>query len=229
MWSLVRLVCGVRTHWSTLGMTYINPALFHVLGNIRIITAGILYRIMMGKTQTDIQWSALVILTSGPRLSLRIWKRVSLEAATTPFTGCFSLCVCAFAPLLPAFTRKNTSKSRENVSIFYQNCVLYGYGIVINAVYLLITDYNGLVNEGFLDGYDHRALVVLIAQSTMGVTLSFVFKVRPRQYLNNIVYVISLPVSMVLTAIFSILFYEFQVTVTFVAAVGIITVSICIL
>ncbi len=38
------------------GMSYINPALFHVFGNIRILTAGVLYRLMMHKKQTDIQW-----------------------------------------------------------------------------------------------------------------------------------------------------------------------------
>ena len=37
---------------------------------------------------------------------------------------------------------------------------------------------------------------------------------------------ISLPVSMVLTAVLSIIFYAFTLTVTFVAAVGIITASI---
>ena len=38
-----------------MGMSYINPALFHVFGNIRILTAGLLYRIMIRKKLSDIQ------------------------------------------------------------------------------------------------------------------------------------------------------------------------------
>ena len=208
------------------GMSYINPALFHVLGNIRIITAGVLYRFMMGKKQTDIQWAALLILTFGAAIVTPDMDEAGSESSKNPLWGLFFIilmCICSTSSSI--YTEKYFKKSQD-VSIFYQNCILYAYGIVVNAIYLLITDSKGLVEQGFFEGYDSRALVVLAAQSTMGVTLSFVFKVSCRQYLNNIVYVISLPVSMVLTAGLSILFYAFTITVTFIAAVGIISASI---
>ena len=37
------------------GMLFINPALFHVFGNIRIIIAAVMYRVIMGRKNTDIQ------------------------------------------------------------------------------------------------------------------------------------------------------------------------------
>lgn len=208
------------------GMSYINPALFHVLGNIRIITAGVLYRFMMGKKQTDIQWAALLILTFGAAIVTPDMDEADSESSKNPLWGLFFIilmCICSTSSSI--YTEKYFKKSQD-VSIFYQNCILYAYGIVVNAIYLLITDSKGLIEQGFFEGYDSRALIVLAAQSTMGVTLSFVFKVSYIQYLNNIVYVISLPVSMVLTAGLSILFYAFTITVTFVAAVGIISASI---
>jgi UDP-sugar transporter A1/2/3 len=208
------------------GMSYINPALFHVLGNIRIITAGVLYRFMMGKKQTDIQWAALLILTFGAAIVTPDMDEADSESSKNPLWGLFFIilmCICSTSSSI--YTEKYFKKSQD-VSIFYQNCILYAYGIVVNAIYLLITDSKGLMEQGFFEGYDSRALVVLAAQSTMGVTLSFVFKVTCRQYLNNIVYVISLPVSMVLTAGLSIVFYAFTISVTFVAAVGIISASI---
>jgi len=203
------------------GMSYINPALFHVLGNIRIITAGLLYRVMMGKTQTDVQWVSLLILTFGAAIVTPDMEESSSGSSENPIWGLvFIILMCICSTSSSIYTEKYFKKSQD-VSIFYQNCILYAYGIVVNAIYLLITDSNGLLQQGFFEGYDGRALVVLAAQSTMGVTLSFVFK-----YLNNIVYVISLPVSMVLTAFLSILLYAFTLTITFIAAVGIITASI---
>ena len=207
-------------------MSYINPALFHVLGNIRIITAGILYRFMMGKQQTDIQWTALVILTFAAAIVTPDMDEVGTQGNESPVWGLvFIVLMCVFSTSSSIYTEKYFKKSKD-VSIFYQNCILYLYGVLVNTIYLLFTDWEGLVNHGFFEGYDSRALVVLTAQSTMGVTLSFVFKVKLTQYLNNIVYVISLPVSMVLTAFLSIIFYAFTLTVTFIAAVGIITASI---
>lgn len=159
------------------GMSYINPALFHVLGNIRIITAGVLYRLMMGKKQTDVQWTALLILTFGAAIVTPDMEEADDVSNASPMWGLFFIilmCVCSTSSSI--YTEKYFKKSQE-VSIFYQNSILYAYGIMVNAVYLFLTDSKGLIEQGFFDGYDSRALVVLIAQSTMGVTLSFVFKV----------------------------------------------------
>ena len=49
------ILYGISNTLVYVGLSYINPALFHVFGNTRILTAGILYRIMMGKKQSDIQ------------------------------------------------------------------------------------------------------------------------------------------------------------------------------
>lgn len=35
-------------------LSYINPGLFHVFGNLRLLTAGVLYKIFMGRKQSDI-------------------------------------------------------------------------------------------------------------------------------------------------------------------------------
>lgn len=51
------------------GMGYINPALFHIFGNFRIIVAGVLYRLIMGRKNTDVQWLSLVMLTAGAVLA----------------------------------------------------------------------------------------------------------------------------------------------------------------
>lgn len=109
-------------------------------------------------------------------------------------------------------------KKTEELSIFYQNMLLYTYGLLVNYMYLLVTDDGAVAQDGMFYGFDAAALHTLLAQATMGIVLSFIFK-----FLDNIIYVISLTVSMLVTAGLSIMFFEFQVTVSFFCALVIIT------
>jgi UDP-galactose transporter len=203
-----------------IGMSYINPALFHVFGNIRILTAGVLYRFMMGKKLSDLQWLALMMLTCGALLATPTNHSEPKEGENN-FLGLMILllmCTCSTASSI--YTEINYKKTQE-LSIFYQNSVLYIYGIIVNLLWLIFSDAGTLGDEGLFGGFDRRAFVVLLAQSSMGVSLSFIFK-----YLDNIVYVISLTVSMFISAIFSIVYYDFEFTMSFGCALAIVTVSI---
>lgn len=203
-----------------IGMSYINPALFHVFGNIRILTAGILYRFMMGRKLSDTQWMSLVLLTCGALLAAPPGK-VEPKEGENNFLGLIfliAMCLCSTASSI--YTEINYKKTQE-LSIFFQNCVLYVYGIIVNLLWLVYSDGERLAEEGFLYGFDSRAFVVLVAQSSMGVSLSFIFK-----YLDNIVYVIALTVSMFISTIFSIIYFDFEMNTTFICALAVVTVSI---
>lgn len=202
------------------GMSYINPALFHVFGNTRILTAGILYRIMMKKQQSDIQWLSLVLLTIGAILATPTSENIPRPGENNLLGLLILILMSLCSTASSIYTEINYKKSHE-LSIFYQNIVLYVYGIFINGLWLIYTDSSQLQNEGFFYGYDKNALIVLVAQSSMGVSLSFIFK-----YLDNIVYVIALTISMFITAIFSAVFFEFTFTSTFVCALILVTISI---
>mmetsp|Transcript_17096 Transcript_17096/g.16972 ORF Transcript_17096/g.16972 Transcript_17096/m.16972 type:complete len:315 (+) Transcript_17096:124-1068(+) len=201
------------------GLSYINPALFHVLGNIRIITAGILYRIIMKQKQTDLQWVALMFLTIGAILaSPDASKSDLLGESSNALLGLFFITTMCLISTSSSIYTELYFKKGQDISIWFQNLVLYMYGIFVNGLYLLFTEHESLNTNGFFYGWDWSAIHVLVAQSLMGVILSFVFK-----YLGNIVYVISLTISMVITAVFSIIFFEFQCTLTFICAVMVVT------
>ena len=198
------------------GISYINPALFHVFGNTRILIAGFLYRCMMHKKQTDIQWLSLFLIAFGAILS----KPPPDEEAENEnyllglfFVATMSLCSTSAS----IYTEKYYKKTQE-LSVFYQNIVLYIYGIIVNSVVVLLT----LTEEkGFFAGFDRDGLMVLLVQSVMGISLSFIFK-----YLDNIVYVISLTVSMFITAIISAILFDFHITVSFISAMAVVTIGI---
>jgi hypothetical protein len=86
-------------------MSYINPALFHVFGNTRILTAGVLYRIMMGRKQSDLQWLALLLLTAGAIMVTPLSESTPKEGEDN-FLGL----------VIQASTQKSTTKKLKNLA-----------------------------------------------------------------------------------------------------------------
>jgi UDP-galactose transporter len=197
------------------GMSYISAAFFHVFGNIRILTAGILYRIMMKRKQTDVQWASMVLIAAGALLSSSEEKKGKSENPILGFV--FIMAMTVFSTSASIYTEKYFKKNQE-VSIFYQNIILYSYGILVNILVLAVRSSD---DKGIFEGFDKAGFLVLLVQSTMGVSLSFIFK-----YLDNIVYVISLVVSMFLTAIVTTITTDFSFSLNFITALSVVTIGI---
>lgn len=199
------------------GMGYIDAALFHVLGNIRIITAGVLYRLIMGRKLSDIQWLSLILLTCGAILATPNISEADFGNSQTFIGMLFITVMCLLSTSASIYTEMYFKKTKE-LSIWFQNSVLYTYGIIVNVIYLFIMETSDADSPGVFEGWDIYTFQVLFVQSTMGISLSFLFK-----YLDNIVYVISLTVSMLVTAILSAVFFEFEFTISFVCSLVVVT------
>ena len=216
------LLYGASNTLVYLSLAYMNPALFHVFGNIRIITTGLLQRVMMGSKKSDVQWVALVLLTIGAVIASPGVSNPDLMGTdTTAFLGLiFTVLMCLCSTSSSIYTEKYYKKT-EGLSIFYQNILMYLYGMLVNTIYLLFTEPEVLFEKGLTYGFDFNSYVVLFVQAVMGVSLSFIFK-----YLDNIVYVISLTVSMLLTVVYSAIFLDFTITIAFMAALAIVTTAV---
>lgn len=220
------ILYGASNTLAFIGMSFINPALFHVFGNIRIIIVGILSRLMKGAKMSDIQWLSLVFMTVGAIMATPGIADEDLLSEKSSFVGLFFIvlmCVCSSASSI--YTEMNFKRTKE-LSIFFQNVVLYVYGILVNGLYLVVTDLENIQTNGFFYGYSKGAYLALFSQALMGVSLSFIFKVCTTQFLDNIVYVISLTVSMIITIWLSIVFFDFELSMPFICAVIIVVGSI---
>ena len=201
------------------GMSYINPALFHVFGNIRILTAGLLYRFIMQRKQTELQWLSLILLTIGATLaSPEVNSSETVPSDMLGLVLIVMMCICSTSSSI--YIELNYKKTQE-LSIFYQNLVLYTYGVLVNGIYLVLTYDKADYEYGFFAGFDIYVVQVLVSQSAMGVSLSFIFK-----FLDNIVYVISLTVAMLATTIISVLYFDFNCTFEFICALVLVMISI---
>ena len=127
------ILYGASNTLAYIGMSYINPALFHVFGNTRILTAGVLYRVMMNKKQSDTQWLALILLTAGAILATPMTETVAKEGENNLLGLVAVIFMCTFSTCSSIYTEINYKKTHE-LSIFYQNIVLYSYGIVVNTI-----------------------------------------------------------------------------------------------
>ncbi|CAG9329999.1 unnamed protein product [Blepharisma stoltei] len=204
------------------GLSYINPGVFHVLGNVRIIIAGILYRVIMKVKLADIQWLSLCLLTSGAVLSTppSNGENDSSKWSDSLLGSVFITLMVSMSTFASVYTEMYYKRTKD-VSIWYQNVILSIYGIIVNAIYLGFTELIGSGEPGIFEGWDFYAFQAVFVQAIMGMSLSFLFK-----YLDNIVYVISLTVSMLLTAFISMFYFEFKITPPFVCALVVIIASI---
>ncbi|OMJ93332.1 hypothetical protein SteCoe_3684 [Stentor coeruleus] len=198
------------------GISYINPGLFHVFGNIRILIAGILYRFMMGKKQSDLQWLSLILIACGAVLSSPAPEHAN--SSDNYLMGLLLLSLMSVCSTSASIYTEKYFKKTQKLSIFYQNIILYLYGILVNTFVVVFLKSE---EKGAFDGFDQSGFMVLAAQSAMGVSLSFIFK-----YLDNIVYVISLTVAMLITAVISMMFFDLDPTYEFFSSMAVITIGI---
>lgn len=50
-------------------LRYLDPATYQVLGNLKIVSTGVLFRFALGRQLTRLQWIALLLLTLGATTS----------------------------------------------------------------------------------------------------------------------------------------------------------------
>jgi len=126
-------------------MAYVDAATYQILGNLKIVTTGILFRFALKKTLTRTQWVALLLLTTGATVSqINGCKGEMLAAPMMGYAlGLLSAALSATAGVYTEFLLK-----KNNDNLYWQNVQLYGFGAVFNAMRLTYDD----VSSGFEHG-----------------------------------------------------------------------------
>ncbi|URE20170.1 Nucleotide-sugar transporter [Musa troglodytarum] len=50
-------------------LTYVDPSTYQIMGNLKIVTTGFLFRFFLRRRLTTLQWMAIVLLTVGTTTS----------------------------------------------------------------------------------------------------------------------------------------------------------------
>jgi UDP-sugar transporter A1/2/3 len=124
-----------------------------------------------------------------------------------------------FAAIATEWLMKSSSR-RAAESLHVQNIWLYFYGILFNLIAIVMDDWEALWADGFFYGYNLFTVFIIFNNSTSGIAVSAIMK-----YANNIVKLFTFAVSLILTTVLSMIFFQFHPTLQFFLGATIVFIS----
>ncbi|KAF7826148.1 CMP-sialic acid transporter 1 [Senna tora] len=194
-------------------LTYVDTSTYQIMGNLKIVTTGILFRLFLGRKLSNLQWMAIVLLAVGTTTSqVKGCGEASCDSLfSAPIQGytlgVLSACLSALAGIYTEFLMK-----KNNDSLYWQNVQLYTFGAIFNMARLLLDDFRGGFEKGpwwqrIFHGYTITTWMVVLNLGSTGLLVSWLMK-----YADNIVKVYSTSMAMLLTMIISIYLFNFKPT-----------------
>ncbi|XVE66478.1 hypothetical protein DITRI_Ditri08aG0082800 [Diplodiscus trichospermus] len=198
---------------------YVDAPGYQILKNLNIISTGVLYRIILKKKLSEIQWAAFILLCAGcttAQLNSR-----SDHVLQTPLQGWIMAIVMALLSGFAGVYTEAIIKKRPSRNINVQNFWLYIFGMAFNAIAILIQDFDAVMNKGFFHGYSVITTLMILNHALSGIAVSMVMK-----YADNIVKVYSTSVAMIFTAVVSLFLFGFHLTLAFFLGAIVVSVSV---
>ncbi|KAM7472274.1 hypothetical protein LguiA_010457 [Lonicera macranthoides] len=195
-------------------LTYVDTSTYQIMGNLKIVTTAILFRLFLRRKLSNLQWMAIVLLAVGTTTSqVKGCGEVSCDSLfSSPIQGymlgILSACLSALAGVYTEFLMK-----KNNDSLYWQNVQLYTFGSIFNMARLLVDDFRGEFERGpwwqrLFYGYSITTWLVVLNLGSTGLLVSWLMK-----YADNIVKVYSTSMAMLLTMVLSVFLFNFKPTV----------------
>ncbi|KAH7387480.1 hypothetical protein KP509_16G025000 [Ceratopteris richardii] len=198
---------------------FVDAPSYQILKNLNIISTGVLYKLFLKRKLTTIQWAAYALLALG--CTTAQLNSSSEHVLQTPLEGWAMAIIMA---LLSGFAGVYTEviiKKRPSRNINVQNFWLYIFGIIFNAFAIFIQDFDAVMEKGFFHGYTAITVCMITNHALSGIAVSMVMK-----YADNIVKVYSTSVAMLLTAVISMVLFNFQLTLPFVLGSMVVSIAV---
>ncbi|XAR53983.1 hypothetical protein NMG60_11028954 [Bertholletia excelsa] len=194
-------------------LTFVDTSTYQIMGNLKIVTTGILFRLFLRRKLSNLQWMAIVLLAVGTTTSqVKGCGEASCDSLfSSPIQGymlgLLSACLSALAGVYTEFLMK-----KNNDSLYWQNVQLYTFGAIFNMARLLLDDFRDGFERGpwwqrLFNGYSITTWAVVLNLGSTGLLVSWLMK-----YADNIVKVYSTSMSMLLTMVLSIFLFSFKPT-----------------
>jgi len=197
-----------------------DPATYQVLGNMKILSTAFLYRLIIKRPITNMQWVALGVLALAGASN----SYAGLQAAPgTTSAGVIHITMkglvmislyCFISGLAGVYTEYILKKKYE-VSLHLQNGLLYVFGMSLNAgswIYGAMSS----DDEGAWDlfaGYSVYTWMLVATQAVIGLIMSAIFK-----HGNNIMRLFVISCAMLVTTVLSVLIFGLQLNVYFIVS-----------
>jgi UDP-sugar transporter A1/2/3 len=184
-------------------LLFLNTPTFMIFQQMKILTTGIIFRIVFKKKLTNLQWVALFLLTLGTMTS-----QLSSENQFTVNTwGLFwEMVMCTLSALAGVANEFLLKKVGSTDSIHIQNMKLYIFGVAANFLEVVRS---GTPVGSMFQGMDGIVWMIVLVTAFNGLAISAVMK-----YANVIVKTISTSLSLLLSAVISLWLFHFKPTIT---------------
>jgi solute carrier family 35 (UDP-sugar transporter), member A1/2/3 len=202
------------------GLLQSDPVQFQLLGNLKILTTTLLFRLIMKKPLSDLAYTSLLLLTIG--LTMTQLKNDTQLALTLDavLTQVVIATLSGLAAIVTEWLMKSNPR-RQYESLHIQNIWLYVYGIVFNLLALIGDDYEALWRDGFFYGYSWVTIFIICNNAWSGIAVSAIMK-----YANNLVKLFVFAVSLVVTTVLSIVFFSFEPSLHFALGSSVVFIAI---
>ncbi|XP_039126835.1 CMP-sialic acid transporter 2 [Dioscorea cayenensis subsp. rotundata] len=198
---------------------YVDAPAYQILKNLNIISTGVLYRIILNKKLSEIQWAAFVLLSAG--CTTAQLNSSSDRVLQTPFQGWIMAIIMALLSGFAGVYTEAIIKKRPSRNINVQNFWLYVFGMLFNIIAIFIQDFDSVMNKGFFHGYSFITICMILNHALSGIAVSMVMK-----YADNIVKVYSTSVAMLLTAIVSVFLFGYHLSLAFFLGSTVVSVAV---
>jgi UDP-sugar transporter A1/2/3 len=207
-------------------LEYLDATTFQLLGQLKIVFTGILFRIVLRRRLSDFQWLAIWQLACGATVS-QIPSSQPQETKAPFFGVVLSVISCCLSALAGIYNEK-IMKDKVETSIHWQNLQLYTWGIVIGVIGAPIEHFikelfshQAEQPQGFLSGYNIWGVVVVLNNMFMGLSISAILK-----FVDNIARVYTHTMAMLATSVLAvILFHERTVSLQMCMGIAIVSSS----
>ncbi|KAI7735314.1 hypothetical protein M8C21_029731 [Ambrosia artemisiifolia] len=194
-------------------LTFVDTSTYQIMGNLKIVTTGILFRLFLKRKLSNLQWMAIVLLAVGTTTSqVKGCGEASCDSLfSSPIQGymlgVLSACLSALAGVYTEFLMK-----KNNDTLYWQNVQLYTFGAIFNMGRLFLDDFRGGFENGpwwdrLFNGYTITTWLVVLNLGSTGLLVSWLMK-----YADNIVKVYSTSMAMLLTMVLSVFLFTFKPT-----------------
>ncbi|KAE9448698.1 hypothetical protein C3L33_19437, partial [Rhododendron williamsianum] len=173
---------------------YVDAPGYQILKNLNIISTGVLYRIILKKKLSEIQWAGFILLCAG--CTTAQLNSSSDQVLQTPFQG--------WVMAILIVTNPNSYAGHGTSKWF---CRSIHRGIIKKRPSRNINVQNFW---GFFHGYSLITILMILNHALSGIAVSMVMK-----YADNIVKVYSTSVAMLLTAVVSVFLFGFHLSLAF--------------
>ncbi|CAA2951689.1 CMP-sialic acid transporter 1 [Olea europaea subsp. europaea] len=169
-------------------LTYVDTSTYQIMGNLKIVTTALLFRLFLKRKLSNLQWMAIVLLAVGTTTSqVKGCGESSCDSLfSSPIQGymlgMLSACLSALAGVYTEFLMK-----KNNDSLYWQNVQLYTFGAIFNLAKLVFDDFRSGFDKGLwwqrlFYGYSITTWMVVLNLGSTGLLVSWLMK-----YADNIV------------------------------------------